>query len=157
MEKHQTYIAWQHGYFVIQGNHDVVYYIYFTLDKPEMTYDAGVLYQARQQFKQYFNRERFEFSFPIKITGTSFQQDVYNQLQRVAYGTTVSYEKLGLMAGYYRASRAVGNAMGANRLMVVVPCHRVIKKNGTLGGFSGDPKLKRLLLDFEIETRSLLG
>jgi methylated-DNA-[protein]-cysteine S-methyltransferase len=82
---------------------------------------------------------------------TAFQRRVLKCCRRIPYATTVSYTKLAAMAGSPRALRAVGNCMAGNRVPLVIPCHRVIKSNGRLGGFSapGGLQTKRRLLDLE--------
>ena len=88
-------------------------------------------------------------SFSVSPAGTPFQQKVWRILQRIPAGTTISYQQLASRAGSPRAVRAAGQACGANPIGLIIPCHRVIAKSGSLGGFSGGLERKRWLLDHE--------
>lgn len=107
---------------------------------------------ARQQLREYFAGERRQFELPLHPLGTPFQQDVWQQLRLIPYGTTISYGELARRVGNAHASRAVGAANGRNPLSIVVPCHRVIGSNGQLTGFSGGLPIKRMLLALEQRT-----
>lgn len=88
--------------------------------------------------------------FPLDLAGgTEFQRRVWDAAQKIPYGTVVSYAELARMAGYAGASRAVGNAMGANPVPIVVPCHRVVHSDRSIGGFSSGLHWKRYLLELE--------
>jgi methylated-DNA-[protein]-cysteine S-methyltransferase len=111
--------------------------------------NGPVLRKAEQQLKEYFKGKRTRFSIPLAFTGTEFQKKVWGELKRIPYGETISYRKLASNAGQKKAMRAVGSANGKNHLCIVVPCHRVIAADGTLGGFSGGLDKKRKLLAIE--------
>lgn len=81
--------------------------------------------------------------------GTPFQQKVALTLQQIPFGKTVSYSELGALAGNAKGARAVGNTMNKNPFPLFIPCHRVIAKNGEIGGFALDVEIKRRLLEFE--------
>ena len=98
---------------------------------------------------EYFAGNRREFSVPLVLAGTGFQERVWRALQAVPYGTTISYGELARRAGAGGGVRAVGRANGENRIAIVVPCHRVIRSDGSLGGYSGGLDRKRRLLDLE--------
>lgn len=85
----------------------------------------------------------------IERAGSPFQEQVWAELRRIPYGNAVSYRELAARVGTPRAPRAVGRANGANRLAVIVPCHRVIAAGGGLGGYGGGLPAKRYLLDLE--------
>ena len=107
---------------------------------------------ARTQFKEYFDGKRKEFSLPLHFEGTPFQKKVWNVLREIPYGETRSYEWVAKEVGKPRASRAVGNAVGANPLPIVIPCHRVIRKDGGLGGYGYGAAIKKKLLEIELGT-----
>ncbi|HUY64526.1 MAG TPA: methylated-DNA--[protein]-cysteine S-methyltransferase [Acidimicrobiales bacterium] len=109
----------------------------------------GPLRQAVIQLGQYFDGTRTEFDVPIKLSGTTFQCDVWRALGEIAYGKTVSYAELAVMVGRPRALRAVGQANGANPLPIVLPCHRVVASGGRIGGYGGGLPMKRALLALE--------
>ena len=108
-----------------------------------------LLLRAALQINQYLARRRRSLSFPTKQMGTKFQNRVWNYLRRVTYGRTTSY---GQIAKNLKTSpRAVGGALGRNNLMMSVPCHRVVSKDGKLTGFTsvGGIKTKKRLLNVE--------
>lgn len=86
---------------------------------------------------------------PISLSGTSFQEEVWRTLMRVPRGATISYMDLSKHIGRPKAVRAVANACGANKIAVLIPCHRVIRSNGELGGYAWGTDLKKDLLNFE--------
>ncbi len=102
------------------------------------------------QLEAYFKGAKV-FNLPLEMAGTDFEKDVYTALSTVAYGQTLSYKELALLAGHPNAYRAVGSAMAKNKFIIVVPCHRVIKEDGNLGNYSGihGVKTKIWLLDHE--------
>jgi methylated-DNA-[protein]-cysteine S-methyltransferase len=111
--------------------------------------NGPVLRKAEEQLKEYFKGKRTRFSIPLSPSGTVFQKKVWGELKRIPYGKTISYRTLAANAGQKKAMRAVGSANGKNPLCIVVPCHRVIAADGTLGGFSGGLDKKRKLLAIE--------
>lgn len=104
---------------------------------------------AVKELKQYFRKQLVQFTFPIKINAEGFNRRALEALARVPYGMTISYKDLARRAGSHQAYRAAGSACGRNPLPIVIPCHRVIKSDGSLGGFSGELAIKRKLLDLE--------
>ncbi len=108
-----------------------------------------LLAEAFLQLHDYLNGKRKQFSLPLCIEGTPFEQQVYHALIAIPYGKTVSYEDVAISVGRPRACRAVGMANHRNPLPIVVPCHRVVQKNGGLGGFAPGLRYKKALLDLE--------
>ncbi len=102
-----------------------------------------------QELGEYFAGERRGFSVPVVLAGTGFQERVWRALLEIPYGTTISYAELARRVGSGGAVRAVGRANGDNRIAIVVPCHRVIRTGGDLGGYGGGLARKRRLLDLE--------
>ncbi len=111
--------------------------------------DNKVLGQATEQLNAYFNDRCKNFELPFALHGTDFQQKVWRALLNIPYGKTASYADIAQKIGAPAAARAVGSAVGKNPLSIVVPCHRVIAKDGGLGGFGGGLKRKRYLLSLE--------
>jgi AraC family transcriptional regulator of adaptative response/methylated-DNA-[protein]-cysteine methyltransferase len=105
--------------------------------------------QAEKELKEYFEGKLKNFTIPLVYPGTEFQQKVWNQLIKIPYGKTISYEELAERVGITKASRAVGTANGMNRIGVIIPCHRVVNKNGKLGGYGGGLWRKKKLLELE--------
>ena len=103
-----------------------------------------------KQFSLYFKGTLKIFDFPLDLSlGTPFQQIVWKKLLTIPYGKTRSYKWLASKIKNQHASRAVGNANGKNPLPIIIPCHRIIKANGDLGGYTGGVEIKRFLLDLE--------
>lgn len=108
-----------------------------------------LLTELETQLGEYFRGDRRGFELPLVLAGTDFQERVWRALLQIPYGGTISYAELARRVGSRGGSRAVGNANGANRIAIVVPCHRVIQANGDLGGYGGGMSRKRRLLDLE--------
>lgn len=104
---------------------------------------------AVQQLHEYFAGKRSTFDFPFQQAGTPFQQQVWQQLSKVEYGKTQSYLQLSNNFGNPLAIRAIASANGKNKLWIVVPCHRIIGKNGELTGYAGGLWRKKWLLQHE--------
>jgi methylated-DNA-[protein]-cysteine S-methyltransferase len=119
--------------------------------KPEASWqrDPGAFRELAKQLGEYFRRERRTFDLPLAPRGTEFQLATWQALRAIPYGETIPYEELARRVGRPAASRAVGAANGANPLPIVVPCHRVIGKDGSLTGFGGGLDTKRALLELE--------
>ena len=103
----------------------------------------------------YFKGERVEFPFPIDLDTeacTRFQRDVWAATRSIPYGQLRSYKWIAAEIGRSQAARAVGQALGANRLPIIIPCHRVIRSDGSLGGFSGGLHWKEKLIKLEKAT-----
>jgi O-6-methylguanine DNA methyltransferase len=107
---------------------------------------TALLGRVEEEVLAYFSGELSSFSVPLAFEGTGFQQEVWRALLAIPYGTTRSYAEIAREIGRPGAARAVGQAVGANPLLIVVPCHRVIASDGGLGGFSGGPHRKQRLL-----------
>ena len=108
-----------------------------------------VLETAKQQLHEYFAKTRQSFDLPLLPSGTEFQQNIWNILLQIKFGHIKSYEWVSIQYGNKRAIRAVAQAIGKNPIAVVIPCHRVIGKNGSLTGFAGGIPRKRFLLEIE--------
>ncbi len=109
------------------------------------------IFDAVKQIEYYFDKKLKNFEFPLAITGTSFQMKVWQGLRAIPYGETVSYQELAASIGCPKAARAVGNANHRNPVPIVIPCHRVIKADGSIGGFGAGIELKKGLLALEKE------
>ena len=111
--------------------------------------DDSCFADVRTQLREYFAGERRSFERELAPRGTSFQREVWSALGDIPYGCTSSYGELAEAIGRPGAMRAVGGANGANPMPIVIPCHRVIAADGTLGGFGGGLDRKVLLLELE--------
>lgn len=106
----------------------------------------AVLDRAERELGEYFDGRRTDFDVPLDLRGTDFQLAAWRALCRIPYGTTVSYADQAAMIGSPRATRAVGSANGRNPIPIIVPCHRVVARDGSLGGYSLGLEMKRVLL-----------
>ena len=111
--------------------------------------NAAPFAEVKQQLEAYFAGRRTTFDLPLKLEGTPFQKQVWDELRKLPYGVTVSYGELARRIGNPKACRAVGLANGQNPVSIVVPCHRVIGANGKLTGYSGGVSRKVTLLALE--------
>ncbi len=120
-----------------------------SLGELRATAGHSVLALTEQQLIEYFAGERKDFQVPLSPRGTPFQLKVWQGLGHIKYGVTQSYGDLARVIGSGRAARAVGAALGRNPLAIVVPCHRVMGRQGALTGFAGGLEAKKFLLGFE--------
>ncbi len=105
--------------------------------------------KIKTQLDEYFSGKRKVFDIKITQNGTDFQKKVWKELLKIPYGKTLSYSEIAQNIGNKNASRAVGGACNKNPIMIVVPCHRVIAKNGNLTGFAYGLTMKEFLLNLE--------
>jgi methylated-DNA-[protein]-cysteine S-methyltransferase len=110
---------------------------------------CDILESAKKQLHEYFAKTRQTFDLPLLPSGTAFQQNIWNILLQIEFGETKSYEWVSLQHGNKKAIRAAAQAIGKNPIAIVIPCHRVIGKNGSLTGFAGGLERKRQLLAVE--------
>lgn len=121
-----------------------------TIDQgPVQSGIAALLKEAAAQLDEYFQGTRQQFNLPIKTFGTTFQQQVWQQLQSIPYSTTMTYKQQAITIGCPKAVRAVANANRLNALSIIIPCHRVIGTNNILTGYAGGLNAKRWLIKHE--------
>ncbi|MFK4083678.1 methylated-DNA--[protein]-cysteine S-methyltransferase [Kribbella sp. NPDC020789] len=106
-----------------------------------------VLSEAARQLGEYLDGARTAFDLPTTLNGDDFQRRVWARLEEIPFGTTTTYGELAAEVGGH--AQLVGKAVGQNPLSIVIPCHRVVGKNGALTGYAGGLKRKQLLLDLE--------
>jgi methylated-DNA-[protein]-cysteine S-methyltransferase len=111
--------------------------------------ETSLIQKTASQLDEYFNGKRKVFDLPLNLNGTDFQIDVWKALQAIPFGETRSYGEIAAIIGKPKASRAVGMANNRNPIVIIVPCHRVIGRDGSLTGFGGGIELKRRLLELE--------
>jgi methylated-DNA-[protein]-cysteine S-methyltransferase len=118
----------------------------------ELEENAEALAPYVQELNEYFSGTRTSLTLPVDAQGTSFQEEVWQALRQIPYGKTVSYSDIAALIKRPSAVRAVGTAIGANPVLIAVPCHRVIGKSGAITGYRGGLELKSFLLGLEINT-----
>jgi len=116
---------------------------------PTVEVPGGSINNINEQLDDYFSGKRQHFDLEMELHGTNFQQAVWKACASIPYGETRSYADLANMIGKPQASRAVGMALGANPIPIVIPCHRVIGSSGKLTGFGGGLDVKKALLELE--------
>jgi O-6-methylguanine DNA methyltransferase len=105
--------------------------------------------QISKQLKEYFLGTRTKFDIKLDLNGTPFQLKVWRALQNIPYGNIASYQDIANKIKQPKAVRAVANAIGVNPIAIIIPCHRVIRSNGTIGGYKWGTPLKTQLLQLE--------
>ena len=103
----------------------------------------------RKQLNEYFTKKRKNFEIPLQMVGSPFQIKVWQELLKIPYGQTISYKEQALRIGNEKAYRAVANANGQNMIDIIIPCHRVISSNKSIGGYNGGVEIKEYLLKLE--------
>lgn len=111
--------------------------------------ETALIKEIKIQLGEYFSGKRKIFDIKLKPTGTDFQNKIWKELQKIPYGETMSYSEIAATVGNKNAQRAVGSACNKNPIMIIIPCHRVISKNGKLGGFAYGNTVKQKLLVLE--------
>jgi methylated-DNA-[protein]-cysteine S-methyltransferase len=117
--------------------------------------DDEVLAKTRKQVDEYLSGNRRAFDIPLLMVGTDFQKSVWNALTKVPYGAASTYSQIARDINNQRAVRAVGNAIGANPVSIIIPCHRIIRSDGELVGYSGGLSIKERLLKLEKKNTAL--
>ena len=112
-------------------------------------YENNWTRRGAEQLLEYTMGCRGNFDVPLDLSGTPFQRSVWQELCRIPFGKSVSYSEIAERIGRPAAARAVAQAIGRNPCLIIIPCHRVLGKNGSLTGFSAGLELKRALLDLE--------
>jgi methylated-DNA-[protein]-cysteine S-methyltransferase len=152
---HTNYIVYNSpvGELYIYFNDKAVTGLYFEDSPPSGCSSLGapnlVAEQAISELNEYFQGTRRDFTIPTELHGTPFQKSVWEQLRPIPHGKTKAYADIAQEIGNPAAVRAVGGAIGKNPVSIIIPCHRVIGKNGSLTGFGGGLERKKWLLEHE--------
>lgn len=138
------------GFIEISGTENYITQVEFTsAQKNNSALIPDVLKQCQKELEEYFAGNRKKFSVKLKPEGTDFQQQVWNELQKIKYGETASYLFIAEKINNPKAVRAVGSANGKNPIVIIIPCHRIIGENGKLTGYGGGLWRKQWLLEHE--------
>lgn len=148
MLKGYKYMLFYQDMYIIERNNRI--YAITTEDIYDyLEEETDLIKKAVKQLKEYYDGLRRDFDLPLDLQGTLFQLKVWNELLKIPYGQTRTYKQIAQAIGSPKAYRAVGNANNQNRIMVVVPCHRVIGSNGQMVGYAGGIEMKEMLLAIE--------
>ena len=142
------------GIAMISWNHDDIFKVSKKLNLQPAEAVTPLLTACVKQLKEYFDGLRREFSLPLHCTGTEHQLKVWHELQQIPYGQTISYGQQAARIGNSKGSRAVAQANHNNLIAIVIPCHRVINADGSIGGYAPGPHIKKMLLDLEQSNKS---
>ena len=140
------------GMVCIEETNSEISHIYFEDEPVDEFIDVAeteLIRECYNQLNEYFKGERRRFTVPFTISGTEFQQEVYRLLLEVPYGRTASYSEIALKMGMPRGARAVGGAVNRNPVPIIIPCHRIVGKDGSLTGYAGGLAIKEKLLELE--------
>ena len=151
-QEHTAYYRSKIGLLEIIGAEQGIKEVSFAEVEPPDESAAEVhpcLQDCVRQLDEYFKGERQEFSLELAPDGTAFQQKIWHELMKIPFGKTVSYLDIARAVGDEKAVRAVGSANGRNKIVIIMPCHRVIGSNGQLTGYGGGLWRKEWLLDHE--------
>ncbi|HBD87238.1 MAG TPA: methylated-DNA--[protein]-cysteine methyltransferase [Clostridiales bacterium] len=127
-------------------------HVFFCSEKTPDGYAAAetpLIRQAAAQLAEYFEGRRKVFDLPLNLQGTAFQVAVWKALQAIPFGETRCYQDVAVETGSPKACRAVGMANNRNPIAIIVPCHRVVGRDGSLTGYGGGLPIKKLLLELE--------
>lgn len=151
MSLHHLHINTPIGKLQITGDEEAVITIDFqeSITQEASANPSSVVQEAAKQLEEYFADKRTTFSIPFKLDGTDFQKRIWQMVYDIPFGKTLTYLDLSLKEGDKNLIRAVGGANGANKLPIIIPCHRVIGANGKLTGYAGGLWRKEWLLRFE--------
>ena len=149
--QHCTFFQSPIGMLKITAEDDFITELSLTKENfiPETKSTCKLLGKTCEQLTEYFCRKRKFFDLPLKLNGTDFQKQVWGELLKIPYGKTCSYHDIAIAVKNPKAYRAVGQANNKNPILILVPCHRVINKDGTFGGFALGNDIKKKLLDLE--------
>ena len=141
------------GRLIIEADDSGILALDFDRNGESYADDHPLLTRAFEELQAYFEGKLVTFSVPLNPKGTSFQKSVWEVLRTIPYGETISYSDEAQKLHHPKATRAVANANGKNKIAIMIPCHRVIAKNGGIGGYSGGLWRKEYLLALEQKYR----
>jgi len=137
------------GYLEVTGSEIGIRSLYFINFRVRVHRVPSALKPCIGQLEEYFNGSRKAFDLELDLKGTGFQLRVWDEIQKIPYGSAISYQELALHTGYDRALRAVGGANSRNPISIIIPCHRVVGHDGKLVGYAGGLWRKKWLLEHE--------
>ena len=126
-------------------------------DQKEYSLSSSLTLKCKKQLTEYFLGKRQKFSLPLDIQGTNFQNSIWDETQNIGFGSCVTYKDIADFVKKPNAARAVGNALNKNPISIIIPCHRVIRANGSSIHYSGGLKKKFWLIDHEAYIRNILA
>ena len=148
MEKYITSnLKTELGYFTLKSINKKITCFYPSNDKREKIDHNHLHKHFLKTLNNYFLKESFSFNYQLKLIGTAFERKVWNEISKIKYGKTISYNDIAKKLN--SSSRAIGNACSKNKCLLIIPCHRVIRTNGTTGGYVLGENIKEYLIKLE--------
>ena len=144
-----TYMSFENISLEIITENDKLKGINFVESFKEPTKDDSFQKEIKKELMEYFEGKRKVFEIPLEVEGTEFQKKVWTEMAKIPFGERMSYGELAKKSGCPKGARAVGLACNKNKIPIIIPCHRVVGKNGNLTGFAGGLDIKAQLLKLE--------
>ncbi len=144
-----TYMSFENISLEIITENDKLKGINFVESFKETTEDDSFQKEIKKELMEYFEGKRKVFEIPLEVEGTEFQKKVWTEMAKIPFGERMSYGELAEKSGCPKGARAVGLACNKNKIPIIIPCHRVVGKNGNLTGFAGGLDIKAQLLKLE--------
>lgn len=144
-----TYMSFENISLEIITENDKLKGINFVESYKETTKDDSFQKEIKKELMEYFEGKRKVFEIPLEVEGTEFQKKVWTEMAKIPFGERMSYGELAKKSGCPKGARAVGLACNKNKIPIIIPCHRVVGKNGNLTGFAGGLDIKAQLLKLE--------
>lgn len=151
-----SYISTKIGRFRIEDDGVQIQDITFFFDQEPLDHSSPLAEEMRRQIEAFYQGRRKNYTLPFEIKGTEFQRAVLIEMTKIPYGSTISYLELAQKVGYPNAQRAVGSVCSHNNLPLLIPCHRVIKNDGSIGKYGGRSDIKSMMIQHEKNTLSSL-
>lgn len=149
-ESYQLSVPFGVGFLELHSSKDAITHLKFCDNNAkESAFLPEILLEAKKQLLEYLDGKRLTFELKLSPEGTEFQQKVWNELQKIPFGKTISYQELANKLGDPKVIRAAASANGKNPIGLIIPCHRVIGTSGKLVGFAGGLPRKQWLLEHE--------
>ena len=148
MEKYITSnLKTELGYFTLKSIKKKITYFYPSNDKSEKINNNHLHINFLKTLNNYFLKEGFSFNYQLKLIGTAFEKKVWHEISKIKYGQTVTYNNIAKKLG--SSPRAIGNACSKNKCLLLIPCHRIIRTNGSAGGYVLGENVKKYLIKLE--------
>ena len=144
-----TYMSFENISLEIITENDKLKRVEFVKSCKETTKDDSFQKEIKKELLEYFEGKRKDFEIALEVEGTEFQKKVWIEMAKIPFGETMSYGELAEKVGCPKGARAVGLACNKNKIAIIIPCHRVVGKNGKLTGFAGGLDVKAQLLKLE--------
>ena len=139
------------GYFTLKSINKKITYFYPSNDKSEKINNNHLHINFSKTLNSYFLKESFSFKYQLKLIGTEFEKKVWHEISRIRYGQTVTYNDIAKRLN--SSPRAIGNACSKNKCLFLIPCHRIIRTNGSNGGYVLGKNIKEYLIKLESDAK----